>query len=94
MLSLPVFLIVGAAAVLIAVGGQCALAALPDVALVGGALWAGVLAVNATVGTPLAGALGSLAAIGAALLLARCRDRSSPSLPADVRAASRRTGCW
>lgn len=36
MLSLPVLLIVGAAAVLIAVGGRRALAALPELVLVGG----------------------------------------------------------
>jgi len=78
LLSLPVFLIAGAAALLIAVGGREAARTAPELVAVAGALWVGVLMVNLVVGTPLAGALGSLPAIAVALLLARVRDRARP----------------
>jgi lactate permease len=75
-LSLPVFLICGAAALLVGVGARRALAALPELVMVAGTLWAGVWAVNRWLGTPLAGALGSLFGVAAALALARVRDRA------------------
>ncbi|MGH3320472.1 MAG: L-lactate permease [Streptosporangiaceae bacterium] len=82
LLSLPVFVIVGAGALLIATGARRTLAALPELAVVAGALWGGVWVVNTAVGTPLAGALGSLIAIAATLVLARAREGASLRLPA------------
>ena len=85
LLSLPLFLIAGAAALQLAVGGREAARAAPELVVVAGALWAGVLVVNLVLGTPLAGALGSLPAIGVALLLARLRDRVRPAATGAVR---------
>lgn len=75
--SLPVFLLAGAGAVLVVTGARATLAALPELLIVAGVLWGGVWVINATVGTSLAGALGSLIAIAATLLLARVREQAS-----------------
>lgn len=75
--SLPVFLFAGAGAVLIVAGARRSLVAVPEVLVVAGVLWGGVWVINVTVGTSLAGALGSLFAIAAVLALARLREGAS-----------------
>lgn len=81
-LSLPVFVLCGTGSLLLGVGARRAVAALPELIVVAGALWAGVWGVNSVVGTPLAGMLGSLLAVAATLLLTRSRERVSLRLPA------------
>lgn len=81
LLSLPVFVLAGAAALILAVGKRRAVRAVPELLLVAGALWIGVLAVNIVVGTAVAGALGSLVALAAALTLARLREGSFSGPP-------------
>ncbi|MGH3980844.1 MAG: L-lactate permease [Pseudonocardiaceae bacterium] len=76
-LSGPVFVLIGVAALIVACGWRRAAAYLPDLAVVAGALWAAVWAANLLFGTPLAGVIGGLAGIGAALGLSRLRDRVS-----------------
>lgn len=76
-LSGPAFVIVGAAALIVACGSRRAATYLPDLAMVAGVLWATVWAANLLVGTPLAGVIGGLASIAAALGLSRLRDRVS-----------------
>lgn len=79
-LSLPVFLIAGAGALLLGVGARRTVAALPELALVAAALWSGVWAVNSAIGTPLAGLLGSLLAIAVTLTLVKFREDASLGL--------------
>lgn len=74
-LSAIVFPVAGAAALLVTCGRSRTAAALPDLLIMAAALWAGVWGVNVVLGTPLAGALGSLVAIGAGLILARIGTR-------------------
>lgn len=62
-LSLPVFLVAGWAALILAAGWRAAGGRWPLVLRGALSLWLGILAVNALLGTPLAGALGSLLAI-------------------------------
>lgn len=76
-LSGVVFLVMGAAALLVAYGWRRMVGYLPDLAVVASVLWGAVWSVNSVLGTPLAGALGSLVAIGAALGLSKLRDRVS-----------------
>ena len=76
-LSLPVFLLSGGAAVLLGVGARRAVTVLPELVVVLVALWGGVWAVNTVVGTPLAGLLGSLFALAVVLTLARVREGGS-----------------
>lgn len=78
LLSLPIFLIVGASALSVALGARGAARRLPELVVVAAALCAGIWAVNRSLGTPLAGALGSLAAIVAVLALARLREGRVP----------------
>ena len=72
--SLPVFLTVGAAAVLISDGRRAALRHLPDLLAVALALDAGILLANLVVGTPPAGAVGALVATAAATAVLRMRS--------------------
>lgn len=78
-LSAPVFLISGAGALALSLGARAAMRSIPDLMLMAGALWLGVLAVNMVLGTPLAGVLGSLFAIGT--LLARARLSGAGGMP-------------
>ncbi|MFE4425140.1 L-lactate permease [Streptomyces sp. NPDC056817] len=78
LLTLPVLLLTGLAALLIGCGRRIALRRLPELLFVAGVLWAGVLAAQAVAGTSLAGALGSLAGIAAAVALIWFRDGSGP----------------
>lgn len=84
LLSLPVFVIAGGAALVVGLGRRRALQASGELAVVAGSLWAGVLAVNVVVGTAVAGALGSLVGIGAALALARLREGALLAPPRDL----------
>ena len=77
--SLPVFLTVGGAAVLISDGRRAALRHAPDLLAVAVALAAGILLANLAVGTPPAGAVGAL--VGTAVATAVLRMRSGRPLP-------------
>ncbi|WP_199432971.1 L-lactate permease [Qaidamihabitans albus] len=85
--SLPVFLLVGAAALGIAVGLRPALSALPELLTAATTLGVTVWAVNATIGVPLAGALGSFVTVLVNLLLAALREGRRPPAGPDVRHA-------
>ncbi|WP_019930802.1 L-lactate permease [Nocardia sp. BMG111209] len=74
-LSLPVFLCCGAAALWVGYG-RAALSRLPDLLWSAGALWLGVLAAQYALGTPPAGAVGSVAGIAAGTVLLRLRHGS------------------
>lgn len=89
-LSGPVLLIAGLAALLVATGARATLGRLPELVLVAGALWAGIWLANRTLGTPLAGALGACAGIAMCLALVRVRERSPLRAPgrATLRALS------
>ncbi|MFE7331160.1 L-lactate permease [Streptomyces sp. NPDC057565] len=78
LLTLPVLLLTGLAALLIGCGRRMALRRLPELLVVAGLLWAGVLTAQAVAGTSLAGALGSLAGTAAAVALIWFRDGSGP----------------
>jgi lactate permease len=87
--SLPVFLIVGAAAVLISDGRRAVLRHMPDLLAVAVALAAGILLANLVVGTPPAGAVGALVATAAATGVLRMRSaRRLPPVGAVARTAS------
>lgn len=79
-LSGPVFAIMGGAALVVACGWRSARAHGPDLLLVAGTLWTAVWATNRLIGTPLAGAIGSLATIAVTLALSRIRDQVSLGL--------------
>jgi lactate permease len=85
LLSLPVFLLVGAAALGLGVGIRAALHRAPELAVVAVALWAGILGANVLLGTPPAGVLGSLVAVLAVIGLVAVRERRAP--PRDREAA-------
>ncbi|SHF14824.1 L-lactate permease [Streptoalloteichus hindustanus] len=70
-LSLPVFLLAGAGALLVATGWRGLLGALPDLLVGTAVLWTVIWATNTWIGVPLAGVLGGLALITVALLLGR-----------------------
>ncbi|MGN2640017.1 L-lactate permease [Nocardia takedensis] len=72
LLSLPVFVLCGLSALLVGCGRRIA-PRLVDLAVVSGALYAGVVAAQFLVGTAPAGALGSLVGIAASLALLRIR---------------------
>lgn len=74
LLSLPVFLTMGFAALLVGVGRRAAVARLDELLLVALALWIGIATANRWAGTPLAGVLGSLAGIGMVLVLVHARE--------------------
>ncbi len=76
-LSGPVFVLIGAAALIVACGWRRAVGYLPDLAVVAGALWAAVWGANLLLGTPLAGVIGGLTGVVTALGLSRLRDRVS-----------------
>jgi lactate permease len=79
-LSLPIFLVAGFAALALGLGLRPALRKAGELALVALGLWAGIWSANQAAGTPLAGALGSLAGIGTALVIVRARERRLPRL--------------
>jgi len=85
MLSLPVFLVAGAAALMLAVGRHAALARWPLLLRGALSLWIGITLVNAVLGTPLAGMLGSLLAI-VALVVPLPRSARSVGTPLVLRA--------
>ncbi|MER5785613.1 L-lactate permease [Streptomyces mobaraensis] len=76
LLSAPVFLICGAAALTVGLGVRRALAAAGDLAIAVTALWATVWAVDTYVGVPPAGVLGGLVTMTVLLLVSRLRERS------------------
>ena len=88
-LSGPVFLIVGVAALAASVGPRAVLQRAPDLGLAVGALWGGIWGANLLLGTALAGVFGSLAATGAMLALARLREGRPLAWDAGVRRALR-----
>ncbi|MFI9617190.1 L-lactate permease [Streptomyces sp. NPDC052023] len=71
LLSAPVFLICGAAALAVASGPRRVLSSGGELLLATGTLWLTVWAVNTYVGVPLAGVLGGLATIAVLLLVSR-----------------------
>lgn len=75
LLSAPVFLICGAAALAVAFGVRRAASATGELLLATGTLWLTVWAVNTFIGVPLAGVLGGLATIAVLLLVSRFRSR-------------------
>lgn len=77
LLSAPVFLICGAAALTIAFGLRHALAAIGELLLATGTLWLTVWAVNTYIGVPLAGVLGGLATLAVLLLASRLEKRAT-----------------
>ncbi|MBZ4319616.1 L-lactate permease [Streptomyces huiliensis] len=77
LLSAPVFLICGAAALTVALGARRALASAGDLAVAVIALWATVWAVDTYVGVPPAGVLGGLVTMAALLLVSRLRERNT-----------------
>ncbi|WP_171167713.1 L-lactate permease [Streptomyces sp. I05A-00742] len=79
LLSAPVFLICGAAALVVALGARRALAASGDLAVAVIALWATVWAVNTFIGVPLAGVLGGLVTMAVLLLVSLLRERNGGS---------------
>ncbi|EDZ67603.1 hypothetical protein NOC27_930 [Nitrosococcus oceani AFC27] len=85
LLSGPVFILMGAGALTLGVGGRRAAAAWPDLVLTAGVLWVAVWGVNVVLGTPLAGVLGSLASISALLIRVRLYERQSLVIPLLVR---------
>lgn len=74
-LSAPVFLICGAAALIIAFGVRRALSSGAELLLAAGVLWGTVWSVNTFVGVPLAGVLGGLATVVVLLLVSRAVER-------------------
>ncbi|SCE53044.1 lactate permease [Streptomyces sp. Termitarium-T10T-6] len=77
LLSAPVFLICGAAALTVAVGPRHALRAIGELLLAAGTLWLALWAVNTYVGVPLAGVLGGLATLAVLLLVSRLEVRAT-----------------
>ncbi|MDI3423948.1 L-lactate permease [Streptomyces luteolus] len=75
LLSAPVFLICGAAALAVAHGPRRALGAAGELLLATGTLWFTVWAVNTYIGVPLAGVLGGLATIAVLLLVSRLQEQ-------------------
>lgn len=76
LLSAPVFLICGAAALAVAFGVRRAVAATGELLLATGTLWLTVWAVNTFIGVPLAGVLGGLATIAVLLLVSHLQSRT------------------
>lgn len=91
-LSGVVFGLVGAAALVVAIGWRGLLRRSPDLLFVAGFLWASVWLANLVFGTSLAGVLSGLGTIGAALALSRLRDRVSLRVDASTRKALRPYG--
>ncbi|WP_324717992.1 L-lactate permease [Carboxydochorda subterranea] len=70
-LSLPVFLICGGAAMVVGMGWRQASRQTGKLLIAAASLWGGIWLANRFAGTPPAGALGSLAGIGAGLVMGR-----------------------
>ncbi|MCP2261589.1 lactate permease [Streptoalloteichus tenebrarius] len=70
-LSLPVFLLAGAGALVVATGWRGLISTLPDLLVTTGVLWGVIWATNTWIGVPLAGVLGGLAVITGVLVLGR-----------------------
>ncbi|WP_053927057.1 L-lactate permease [Streptomyces chattanoogensis] len=81
LLSAPVFLICGAAALTVSFGVRRAVASAGELLLATGTLWATVWAVNTFIGVPLAGVLGGLATLAVLLLSSRRRPRPDADAP-------------
>lgn len=82
LLSAPVFLINGAAALVVAFGVRRAARSSLDLLVAVSTLWAAVWAVNSVVGPPLAGVVGGLTVVLVLLLVSRVLGRSDlPSEP-------------
>lgn len=79
LLSGVVFLVMGTAALAIGLGGQACRRGFFDLLRTAGALWLGVWWVNRTLGTPLAGVLGSVLAIAVTLAWSRLAGRQRPA---------------
>ncbi|WP_367042026.1 L-lactate permease [Streptomyces sp. Je 1-332] len=77
LLSAPVFLVCGAAALAVAFGIRRAASAAGELLLATGTLWLTVWAVNRFIGVPLAGVLGGLAVIAVLLLVSRLQERTN-----------------
>ncbi|MCQ8770968.1 L-lactate permease [Streptomyces telluris] len=75
LLSAPVFLICGAATLVVALGARRALASAGDLLLAVAALWGTVWAVNTFIGVPLAGVLGGLVTMVVLLVVSRMLER-------------------
>ncbi|GGX93773.1 L-lactate permease [Streptomyces hiroshimensis] len=75
LLSAPVFLICGAATLVVALGARRALASAGDLLLAVAALWGTVWAVNTFIGVPLAGVLGGLVTMVVLLVVSRLLER-------------------
>jgi lactate permease len=78
LLSLPVYLLLGVAGLVSAVGARRAMAALPELITAVITLGACVWAVNAFVAVPLAGALGGAASVVAVLVMIALREGRAP----------------
>jgi lactate permease len=78
--SLPVYLVLGATALVVALGWRASvrLGQALELVVVALALWAGIVVANVLVGTAVAGAVGSLVGVGAVLLLVRLTERRWP----------------
>jgi lactate permease len=87
LLSFPVILLAGTAALIIAVGARRSRTAIPELITAALALGTGVWLTNAFVAIPLAGALGSAVSVAATLLLISLRERQRPSMGKDTRRA-------
>ena len=86
-ISLPVFLIVGLATLIVALGLRRAVGKAPELVAIAGVLWGGIWAANLLVGTALAGVLGSLVAIATVTAIIRLREGPLPTPGPDVRRA-------
>ncbi|CAM5464560.1 L-lactate permease [Streptomyces abikoensis] len=75
LLSAPVFLITGSAALIVALGLRRAVASAGDLVLAVAALWGTVWAVNTFIGVPLAGVLGGLVTMVVLLLVSRLLEK-------------------
>ncbi|MFI2378063.1 L-lactate permease [Streptomyces sp. NPDC018964] len=85
LLSLPVLVLCGLAGLVTGCGRRTALRRLPELLWVSGMLWAGLLAAQAVAGTALAGALGSLVGVFAAVTLIRWREGAWPRFGREIR---------
>ena len=88
-LSLPVYLLLGGTALVLAQGWRWSARRLPELVAVAFALWSGILAANVLVGTAVAGAVGSLGSVAAVLILARAVEHRWPARDAATLRAAR-----
>ncbi len=73
-ISLPLFLIAGCSALIIA-GGLKALKRLDELVILSFSLWGGILITNIVFGTPLAGVFGSMVSIATGVAIIRIREK-------------------